>query len=104
MNSQWAIPNDVVQLFHPELAAIVAFQRAPSYKTALVNCEHECVEELLILSVKRNIDENAFGRSRHGFYRFVEAFLAERFLAAVFFTEDLTSFRPNPLFADFDLE
>jgi hypothetical protein len=49
-----------------------------------VNGEHKCVEELTVWSIEWNVEEHAFGRSRHAAQRFfAEAFFVERFFAVI---------------------
>ena len=75
MYSKRRLANYVVQLVHPHLTSIVAFQRTARNKTALVNCEHECVKELAVSMVKWDVDETDSGStgvcsSRQQGYRF----------------------------------
>jgi hypothetical protein len=77
-------------------AAIVALESAARNEAALVDREHECVKELAIVAVERNVDEDRLGRRSHGpgRYRFLNA-------PAAFFEVDFL--RPCGLAAFFAL-
>jgi hypothetical protein len=58
MNPQWTRTDDLIELYHSQLTAIVAFERASRTKAACVNGKHQSLEKLTVSSVERNIQEN----------------------------------------------
>src|SRR5205085_5738528 len=92
MDSQWTIADDVVKLLHTEFTSIIAFHGTPRNKTALVNCEHECVEEFLIFAIEGDIYEYALGKTRHSYRFLAAAFFEEALFPAYFFTASFDLF------------
>ncbi|MEP6667973.1 MAG: hypothetical protein ABJF10_02405 [Chthoniobacter sp.] len=70
MNADAAFRNDLVDLADPNLAGIVDFPGATSDESAIVNGEHDGIEQLQVLPIKWAVDEDAqvifAGRERHG--------------------------------------
>ncbi len=66
MNAEATFADDVEQLFEADPTAIILFSGAARNEAAIVNCENERVEELLVAAVKRDVDENALATIGQG--------------------------------------
>jgi hypothetical protein len=59
VDAVFAVADDFEDLVDAYLAGISDFQGAPGAQIAVQNRENDCLEEGLVLRIKRTVDENA---------------------------------------------
>jgi hypothetical protein len=58
MNAELAIGNHLQELVNPNFAGVVNFECAGRAEPAIQHCEHGRFKEVLVLGVKRTVDED----------------------------------------------
>lgn len=58
MDSELARADDLIELLHPDLTAVILFAGAARQEATIVDSEDKCVEKLLVTQVEWDVYEH----------------------------------------------